>query len=113
MKIFPASAKKERTGAASENKTGGRAFVVRAPRITEKATAMKDTANAYAFVVADAATKPQVKREIEAMYKVHVRSVNIVRVPRKAKRLGRSSGFVPGYKKAIVSVKQGESISFT
>lgn len=82
------------------------------PRITEKATAAKDTSNAYAFVVRNSATKPHVKQEIEKMYKVKVLKVNMIRVPRKAKRLGKSTGFVSAYKKAIVYVKKGDTISF-
>ena len=82
------------------------------PRITEKATAAKDTSNAYAFVVQNQATKPHVKQEIEKMYKVKVLKVNMIRVPRKAKRLGRSTGFVSAYKKAIVYLKKGDTISF-
>ena len=115
MKLFESKQKsqpkQEGTHASAGTARSGR-MVVKKPRMTEKATVAKDTSNAYAFVVADSATKIDVAREIEKMYKVTVVKVNTVRMPRKAKQLGRSRGFVSGFKKAIVYLKKGDTISF-
>lgn len=117
MKLF--ESKQKKTNDAETKAVGSSAHaahpmrsVVRKPRITEKATVAKDTSNAYAFVVSNTATKIDVKHEIEKMYKVTVVKVNTVRMPRKAKQLGRSRGFVSGFKKAIVYLKKGDTISF-
>ncbi len=113
MKLFESKQKNQQKQEPARAASGRRGrTVVKKPRITEKATVAKDTSNAYAFVVADSATKIDVAREIEKMYKVTVVKVNTVRMPRKAKQLGRSRGFVSGFKKAIVFLKKGDTISF-
>ncbi len=115
MKLFEA---KQKSRPAQDGQAGKKQgirstrSVVRKPRITEKATVAKDTSNAYVFVVANEATKIDVKHEIEKMYKVSVVKVNTVRMPRKAKQLGKSRGFVSGFKKAVVFLKKGDTISF-
>ncbi|PIP50436.1 MAG: 50S ribosomal protein L23 [Candidatus Brennerbacteria bacterium CG11_big_fil_rev_8_21_14_0_20_43_10] len=82
------------------------------PHVTEKTTAAKDWGNAYGFIVRSNATKPSIKSEIEKMYKVNVTHINVARMPRKARRLGKSHGYVSGYKKALVYLKKGDTISF-
>jgi len=93
-------------------KTGKSALayqVLKKPHITEKATylAGKDQ---YVFEIYPKANKVQVKKAIEDLYGVNVISVNIVKIPPKRKRLGKSKGFTAGLKKAIIKVKKGQKI---
>lgn len=79
------------------------------PHLTEKATAL-GKANAYVFSVAGQANKVGVKRAVEAQYGVAVGQVRILNMPGKERRRGRQIGWKPGFKKAIVKVKGGQSI---
>lgn len=83
--------------------------VLREPQITEKATELQKK-NQYVFKVFSGASKPEIKKAIEEVYGVDVLAVRTIKVPRKRKRLGRSAGWKRGYKKAIVTVKKGQSI---
>jgi len=85
--------------------------ILRYALVTEKGTALA-AENTYLFRVADDSTKPQIKRAVEAVYKVTVEKVNVVSVPRKRKRFRfRAAGYRPGYKKAMVTLKQGDKIA--
>ncbi len=84
--------------------------ILRKPRITEKAYAL-NALNRYVFEVDGKASKPEVKRAVEASYSVHVVSVNMVRLPGRTRRFGRFVGTKSGVKKAIVQIKEGESIT--
>ncbi|MBI2582673.1 50S ribosomal protein L23 [Candidatus Azambacteria bacterium] len=64
----------------------------------------------YVFRVAPRANKIEIARAVENLYGVTVIRVGTVRVPGKVRRRGRYAGFRPGYKKAIVTLKEGESI---
>ena len=79
------------------------------PWITEAAT-MAAQMNKYIFKVAKKASKSDVKKSIEDLYKVTVLSVRTVTIPAKKRIRGRIIGRKPGFKKAIVTVKEGESI---
>lgn len=79
------------------------------PWITEASTAAMEM-NKYVFKVAKEASKKQIKSAIEKIYKVKVKSVNTVTIPRKFKSYGRTPGFKSEFKKAIVSVKEGDKI---
>jgi large subunit ribosomal protein L23 len=79
------------------------------PWITEAAT-MAAQMNKYIFKVAKSASKSEVKRSIEDLYKVTVLSVRTVTIPGKRRVRGRIVGRKPGFKKAIITVKEGESI---
>lgn len=79
------------------------------PWITEAATLAAEM-NKYIFKVRKDATKETVKKSIEGLYKVHVVSVRTVSIPGKVRMRGRIVGKKPGFKKAIVTVKEGESI---
>lgn len=79
------------------------------PLITEKATLLLEQ-NQYVFEVVPKATKPDIKAAIEALFDVKVISVNTARPPRKKKRVGRFLGFKPQIKRAIVTLKEGDSI---
>ncbi len=66
----------------------------------------------YQFKVAKSANKHQIKDAIEALFKVTVNKVNTVTVVRKPKRRGVFHGFTSSWKKAIVTLKEGDSIAF-
>ena len=83
--------------------------VLKVVHISEKATDLVEK-NQYAFKVSNRANKPEIKRAIENTYGVDVLDVNIIKVPRKKRRLGRITGWRKGYKKAIVRVKEGQKI---
>jgi len=86
--------------------------VLKSPHVTEKATFLQDQ-DSYIFKVYSNATKPEIKKSIEEIYGVNVLKVRTINVPRKKKRLGRTMGFQSGYKKAIITIKKGQSIEVT
>lgn len=83
--------------------------VLKRPLITEK-TSDLSLSNKYIFVVGETANKNEVKKSVESLYKVNVLSVNIVKVPRKKRHRGRVAGWKSGFKKAIVTIKEGDKI---
>lgn len=84
--------------------------VLRKPLLTEKVAAAQDANNQYAFEVDPKANKIEIKRAVELKYTVHVTGVQTMNVLGKTKRLGRFEGRRPNWKKAIVTLKKGESI---
>lgn len=93
------------------NKTESIAYrILIKPLITEAATFMAE-ANKYAFKVANTATKAQIKKSIEELFKVSVISVRTMNVIGKKKTRGRVVGVRSGYKKAIITLKDGDSIN--
>lgn len=80
------------------------------PVVTEKATLMLEY-NKYVFDVVPKATKPDIKAAIESLFDVKVTKVNTHRPPRKKKRVGRFIGYKPQYKRAIVTLAEGDSIT--
>lgn len=83
--------------------------LVRRPLINEKATMLLEQ-NKYIFEVAPKATKPEIKAAIEALFDVKVTDVNTQNPPRKTKRVGRFQGHKPTYKRAIITLAEGDSI---
>ncbi len=83
--------------------------VLIAPVVSEKSYHMIN-ARQYCFRVHQDAHKTQVRQAVEAQFDVEVESVNIVSVPSKPKRRGLSRGRRPGWKKAIVKLREGHSI---
>jgi large subunit ribosomal protein L23 len=87
--------------------------IIREPHITEKATWLTDQ-NKYVFKIYPKANKVEVKKAVEALYGVKVEKVHIVHLAPKKRRLGRYEGWrqglKKGFKKAIVTLKQGEKI---
>ncbi len=77
--------------------------VIRRPVITERATELMES-NKYVFEVDRRANKTEIRQAIEKIFGVSVLKVNTVRVPRKPKRVGRSSGYTSERKKAIVTL---------
>jgi large subunit ribosomal protein L23 len=87
--------------------------ILRRPLITEKSNYQSSKLNQYAFEVADKATRTQVKDAIETIFDVKVESVNIIITPAKRGRRARSRRLMvrrPGYKKAIVTLKAGQTL---
>jgi len=84
--------------------------IIRRPLITEKATRLMEN-NQYSFEVALKATKPEIKAAVEAMFDVKVIAVNTIRQALKKKRVGRFVGYKPQYKRAIVRLAEGDTIS--
>jgi large subunit ribosomal protein L23 len=80
------------------------------PLLTEKITAMRETGNKVGFVVRGDANRIEIKKAIESSLKVRVERVNVLNVNGKTKRLGRFSGKRPDWKKAIVTLKEGEKL---
>ncbi|MGK7956895.1 MAG: 50S ribosomal protein L23 [Crocosphaera sp.] len=80
------------------------------PIITEKATLQLEQ-NKYVFDVLPKATKPEIKAAIESLFDVKVTGVNTIRPPRKKRRVGRFIGHKPLYKRAIVTLEEGDSIT--
>lgn len=85
--------------------------VVKRPLVTEKSERNREAAQQYAFEVHRDATKIQVKSAVEKLFGVHVTAVRTSVARGKNKRVGRNLGRRPNWKKAIVTLKQGESIS--
>lgn len=85
--------------------------VVKRPLITEKATIMKER-NKYAFEVTRVANKRQIKEAVEAAFKVNVVKVTVMSVPGKMRRIGKRQVLTPMWKKAVVTLAQGEKIEF-
>jgi large subunit ribosomal protein L23 len=85
-------------------------FLIKKPWVTEKA-GMMNADGKYVFIVQDGATKPEIKKAIKAIYNVDVIDVNVVNRPAKRKRFGRGlKGSQQGYRKAIVTLKDGQKI---
>ncbi len=84
--------------------------VILRPLLSEKGTRLKEEANQYLFRVARTANKVEIKQAIEQLFRVTVLQVRSVRMQGKVKRLGRFQGRQPNWKKAIVTLKAGESI---
>jgi large subunit ribosomal protein L23 len=82
--------------------------IIRRPLITEKSTVQREEKNIVAFEVHRDANKIEVKRAVEAQFKVKVAEVRIARVHGKVRRQGRYSGRRPDWKKAYVRLVEGE-----
>ncbi len=80
------------------------------PLLTEKGTRLKEEGNQYIFRVAVTANKVEIRQAIEQLFKVTVLDVHTTRVRGKIKRLGRFQGRRPDWKKAIATLKEGDSI---
>lgn len=83
--------------------------VLLAPSVSEKSTRVGADGQ-YVFKVISSANKFEIKKAVELLFKVNVTAVSVCNVKRKAKTFGRVSGWRKGWKKAYVSLKEGESI---
>lgn len=86
--------------------------VIKAPLISEKGTLLTESANQVLFRVRPDANKIEVKRAVETLFKVKVEQVRMARYLGKVRRIGRSMGRRPDWKKAYVTLKEGDKIDF-
>jgi large subunit ribosomal protein L23 len=90
--------------------------ILRKPLLTEKVAQLTEKLNRYAFIVDPRANKIQIKAAIEQMYGVNITDVNTMRYVGKLKSRNTKAGAVSGraasYKKAIITLKDGEVIDF-
>jgi len=88
--------------------------VIKKPIVTEKVNKQTEKFNRYSFVVDKRANKLEIKKAVESFYGVTVMDVNTAVVPAKTKSRSTKSGFIvgrkPAYKKAMVTVAEGETI---
>jgi large subunit ribosomal protein L23 len=84
--------------------------VIKGPLITEKLDRAREKFRQYSFLVDKAATKHDVARAVESLFKVNVEGVRTTIIRGKVKRVGRSMGKRPNFKKAIVTLKEGDKI---
>ena len=85
---------------------------IRSPIITEKASVLSEQ-NKTVFKVHEKANKKTIKKNIEKLFKVNVVKVNIINQKTKLKMRQGKKSFKKGYKKAIVTLKKGQSIDLT
>ncbi|GAB1449499.1 MAG: 50S ribosomal protein L23 [Bacteroidetes bacterium] len=90
--------------------------ILKKPLITEKFTAISEKLNKYGFVVAKTASKVEIKKAVESMYSVNVTNINTMVYQGKNKsrftKRGFFSGRKPSYKKAVVTLAEGQKIDF-
>ena len=79
------------------------------PNITEKATSLSEL-NKVVFKVHDGASKSTIKKNIEKIFKVNVVKINTINIKGKSKIVRNKKSYKSGYKKAIVTLKKGQSI---
>jgi len=84
--------------------------IIKRPLVTEKVSKLQGTYNQYAFEVDKRANKIQIKKAIEERFGVKVLKVRTMNVKGKVKRLGRFQGKRPDWKKAIVTLREGDTI---
>jgi large subunit ribosomal protein L23 len=83
--------------------------IIKEPHISEKASNLAEK-NKYTFKVYTNTNKPEIKKSVEGIYGVNVLDVKVIKVPKKKRRLGRTEGFKKGFKKAVVTIKEGQKI---
>ncbi|MFH1946980.1 MAG: 50S ribosomal protein L23 [Candidatus Magasanikbacteria bacterium] len=102
--------KKTITKKKTTPKKGAMGKILIRPLISEKA-AIAETAGMYTFVVAQSASKIDIKNAIKEVYGVEPKRVHVMNMEGKAKRYGRSRGRRSDWKKAIITLSKGQSIS--
>ncbi|HEX9663718.1 MAG TPA: 50S ribosomal protein L23 [Candidatus Binatia bacterium] len=84
--------------------------IIRAPLVSEKGTLLAESANQVLFKVRPEANKIEVKKAVESLFKVKVVKVRMARYLGKIRRVGRNMGRRPGWKKAYVTLREGDKI---
>ena len=84
--------------------------IIKSPIVTEKSNIIKDSLNKVVFAVDKGANKVQVKNAVQYLFKVKVDRVHLMNVKGKTKNFGRFHGKRPDWKKAIITLKEGEKI---
>ena len=83
--------------------------IIKKPVLTEKSYD-QFPARTYTFEVEKTANKIEIKRAVEEVFDVHVTGVNIIKVPGKMRRMGKTAGMTRTWKKAVVTLADGERI---
>ena len=86
--------------------------IIVAPNVTEKSTYMSEF-NKVVFKVSRKANKKFIKKSIEKTFKVNVIKINTTNIKGKSKLVRNKKSYKPGYKKAIITLKKGQSIDLT
>ena len=86
--------------------------VLIAPHVTEKTSLAMQNHNQYTFRVRREATKTDIRKAVELMFEVKVAGVQVVNEPGKTRRFGRHAGRTQDWKKAYVSLAEGQSIDY-
>src|SRR5262245_23794853 len=84
--------------------------VIRRPIITEKGLTLKEDSRTLCFEVTDRASKRQIQEAVERIFKVKVQHVRTMTVPGKLRRRGKYSGYRSDWKKAYVTLREGEKM---
>lgn len=84
--------------------------VIRAPRVSEKTARLQELGNQYAFEVATGATKADIKAAVEKLFDVQVKAVNVVNVKGKSKSFRFRHGARNNWRKAYVTLADGQAI---
>lgn len=83
--------------------------ILETPHISEKASYLVEK-NQYIFNVSRKANKQEIKQAIKEIYGVDVVWANVINIPRRRRRIGRTMGWKQGYRKAVVKIKEGQKI---
>jgi large subunit ribosomal protein L23 len=86
--------------------------VIKKPHVTEKSSLGADTSNTVAIIVDNNSNKIEIKQAVEILFKVKVSSVRTLTVAGKVKRVGKNLGKRSNWKKAYVTLQEGQSIDF-
>ena len=86
--------------------------IIKKPHVTEKTSLGSDSTNTVSLVVDREANKIEIKQAVEALFKVKVSDVRTVNVAGKMKRFGKTSAKRSNWKKAYVTLQEGQSIDF-
>ena len=84
--------------------------IIQRPVITEKATSQKEKDNKISFVVHPKANKIQIREAVERLLEVKVDRVNVMNIEGKKKRMGRFEGKRSDWKKAVITLREGEKL---
>jgi len=84
--------------------------VIKRPIITEKGLTLKENDRTLCFEVDDDASKQQIQEAVQRLFKVKVKAVRTMVVPGKMRRRGKYSGYRPDWKKAYVTLREGEKM---
>ncbi len=95
---------------SSSYKNNANSNIVKYPLITDKATRLLEK-NQYTFIVDPASDKTSIKKSIEYLFNVNVIKINTCHLPKKKKRVGKFIGWKSHYKKAIVTLAEGNTIN--
>lgn len=94
----------------SSDKNNANIAIIKYPLITDKATRLLEK-NQYSFIVDPSSDKISIKKSIEYLFNVNVIKINTCHLPKKQKRVGKFIGWKSHYKKAIVTLAEGNTIN--